>query len=318
MKQGRREIVAGQTVGRWTVLEERKIENGAAKWLCRCQCGTTRYVMERSLLYGGSQSCGCLRKELAAQAGFTDLTGKTFGELTVLRQVENTGKKRGRLWLCQCSCGEEYAVLSTLLTNGYRTHCPGKAHRRNYAYSDITGQKFECLTALYVSEKRRSNRSVTWHCRCDCGNEIDVPYNNLVHSNMRSCGCRKKAHDQKLKELLTHVDGTSMDMIRSKKIPSDNTTGCRGVYLIKGKYVAKIVFQKKAYYLGSYDSMEQAAKVRRDAEAQLFDSVTLFYEKWKQQAAEDPVWAAANPVRITVSKDGASDLIVDCRPYGLL
>ena len=41
------------------------------------------------------------------------------------------------------------------------------------------------------------------------------------------------------------VDGTSIDAIRSKKVPKDNTTGYKGVYLIRGKYVAKIVFQKK-------------------------------------------------------------------------
>ena len=311
-------VVSGQNYGRWTVLDEWiAADNGTKKWLCRCDCGTERYVLERSLVYGGSKSCGCLRRERAAETSFVDLTGKEFGELTVLQQIDNQSRKRGRLWLCRCSCGSEYTVLGTLLTNGYRQHCPGKAHRRNYAFSNIAGQKYECLTALYPIEKR-SGRSVTWHCRCDCGNEIDVPYNNLVHSNMRSCGCRKKAHDQRLRELLTHVDGTSLDMIRSKKIPSDNTTGCRGVYLIKGRYVAKIVFQKKAYYLGSYESMEEAAAARREAEALIFDSVAQFYEKWQRQAAEDPLWAKENPVRIRVFRDDARKLLVDCQPYGLM
>lgn len=34
-------------------------------------------------------------------------------------------------------------------------------------------------------------------------------------------------------------------MLKSKKIPTDNTTGYKGVYLIRGKYVAKIVFQNE-------------------------------------------------------------------------
>jgi len=57
---------------------------GERKWLCRCECGTEKYVLERSLLYGGSESCGCLRKERAARAVAYDLHGQVFGELTVL------------------------------------------------------------------------------------------------------------------------------------------------------------------------------------------------------------------------------------------
>ena len=57
-----------------------------------------------------------------------------------------------------------------------------------------------------------------------------------------------------------------MDMLKSDKLPKNNTTGVRGVYRIRGKYVAKIVFQKKQYHLGSYDSLEEAALARREAE----------------------------------------------------
>ena len=55
-------------------------------------------------------------------------------------------------------------------------------------------------------------------------------------------------------------------MLKSDKLPKNNTTGVRGVYRIWGKYVAKIVFQKKQYHLGSYDSLEEAALARREAE----------------------------------------------------
>lgn len=312
-------VLSGQKFGRWMVLDEfTTTPKGERKWLCKCECGEERYVLERSLLYGGSESCGCLRKERAAQATFTDLSGQTFGDLTVIQQIENTGKTSGTLWLCKCSCGAEYKVLATLLINGRRTRCPGKAHRRNYAYADITGQKFEHLTALYPAKERKSTGSIVWHCRCDCGNEVDVPYNNLVYCNMKSCGCRKKAHDKKLKDLLIHVDGTSLDMIKSKKIPSDNTTGYRGVYLIRGKYTAKIVFQKKAYYLGQYDSIEKAAQARKEAEELLFDGAAAFYEKWKVRAEADPEWAADNPVKISVSKDGERGLIVTYSPSELI
>lgn len=310
----KREITVGQKVERWTILDHIILTpKGERKYLCQCECGTERYVLERSLLYGGSASCGCLRKEKLAAAISPDLTGQVFGELTVLRRAESP-KARGSVWLCQCSCGSEYEVQGTLLTNGRRTRCPSNIHQKNYAYSDITGQKFEMLTALYPIRNRKDRRSVVWHCRCDCGNEIDVMYNNLVYCNMKSCGCRKKAHDKKLGSFLTHIDGTSVDMIKSKKVPSDNTTGYRGVYLIKGKYVAKIVFQKKAYHLGTFDSIEQAAEARREAEEILYDKVSAFYDMWKQRAIDDPAWAERNPISIQVSKNRDNGISVTLLP----
>ena len=92
------------------------------------------------------------------------------------------------------------------------------------------------------------------------------------------CGCRKKEHDQELGTLLTHVGGTSLEMIQSQKLPRDNTTGYKGVYLVRGKYLAKIVFQKKQYFLGTYDSIEEAAAARKSAEALLFGETAAFIQ----------------------------------------
>ena len=298
----------GDKVGRWTVLDDvqtvpRKNGKSELKILCRCDCGTERYVLERSLLYGGSVSCGCLRKERALEANSPDLTGRQFGELTVIRKVENT-KHNSTQWLCKCSCGADYVVQGSLLLTGKRTRCPSKVHEKNYAYVDITGQRFGRLVALYPSRRYDKSGSVVWHCQCDCGNEVDVPYNSLMYANQKSCGCQKKEHDQKLKTFLTHVAGTSVDMLKSKKVPTDNTTGYKGVYLIRGKYVAKIVFQKKQYFLGTYENIEDAAQARREAEEVLFDGVAEHYRKWKEIADTDPEWAEQNPVQVIVNKAG--------------
>lgn len=310
--------LSGQQFGRWTVqncfITTPKKER---KWLCRCECGTERYVLERSLRHGGSVSCGCLRKEMAAKAISPDLTGQTFGDLTVVRKLEKDEKRNGTWWLCRCSCGAEYKVQGTLLITGKRTHCPGDSHQKNYAYTDISGQKFGRLTALYPSKRFDGIKSVIWRCRCDCGNEIDVPYNSLKYGNQKSCGCQKKEHDQKLRTFLTHAAGTSMEMLKSKKIPTDNTTGYKGVYFIRGKYVAKIVFQKKAYYLGNYDSYADAVEARKEAEEILFDGVAAHYEKWKKCAEEKPEWAAGNPFQVLVTQDENKHLSTVIMPSNL-
>ena len=295
-------ISSGRQFGRWMVIGGNiSAGNGERKWLCRCVCGTERYVLERSLLYGGSLSCGCLRKEKALLATSYDLTGKQFGELTVIKKLGTVGKDRAIRWLCKCSCGAEYEVPGTLLKTGKRTHCSADIHKKN-AYKDVTGEKFGRLTALYVAKRYAKGGSVIWHCKCDCGNEVDVSYNSLMYSNLKSCGCQKKEHDQKLASYLTHVAGTSIDMLKSKKIPTDNTTGYKGVYFVRGKYIAKIVFQKKQYFLGTYDDIEGAAEARREAEKVLFDDVAEHYSIWKQKAEQDSVWAEGNPIKIVVTQ----------------
>jgi len=142
-----------------------------------------------------------------------------------------------------------------------------------------------------------------WQCRCDCGDEPLISYNDLLYTNVQSCGCSKKSHNQRLHTFLSQVDGTNVDILKSKKIPKNNTTGCKGVYLIRGKFVAKIAFQKKVYYLGAYDTIDEAIAARKNAEALLFDGTAEFYRRWKAKADKDPTWAAQNPVRIEVSAD---------------
>lgn len=311
---GKLVIEAGVQVGRWTVLDEREMTvRGEVKWLCRCECGTERYVLERSLAYHGTESCGCLRKERVSQVLGVDLTGQKFGELTVLQRSEKRGRA-GVQWLCRCSCGAEYEVSGTLLMTGRRTRCGSKVHEKKRIYTDVTGKQFGRLTALYPLNSHDKKGSILWHCRCECGNEADFSYNALMYSNVKSCGCQKKEHDQKLRTYLTHVAGTSVDILKSKKVPADNTTGYKGVYLIRGKYVAKIVFQKKAYYLGAYERIEEAAEARREAEEVLFDGVAEHYQKWKERAEHDPEWAVEHPVEIFVEQDAEKRMRVTCLP----
>ena len=287
--------------GLWTVIGEPVLTSrGERKWFCRCACGTERYVLERALKSGSSQSCGCLRKEKLYEARAHDLLGKTFGELTVLSKSQSRHNSGGVWWICRCTCGEIYECQGTHLVMGRRTHCAGNAHKRSRNFVDIQGQRFGILTVLYPTAMRDAKGSVVWHCRCDCGKETDVPYNNLMYTNLVSCGCRREEHTANLGNHLTRVAGTSMDILKSKKVPKNNTTGHKGVYLVCGKYLAKIHFQKKQYYLGTYDHIEDAIQARLDAEEQLFDRTADFYARWKKKAEADPMWAKENPIRIEV------------------
>ena len=301
--------------GRWTVLgPELKTQKGERKLLCRCQCGTERYVLERALKSGGSLSCGCLRKKNAADSIAYDLTGKTFGELYVVEKAEKQDRNGGVWWRCECSCGRSYEVPATLLVTGKRTHCGGKDHAKNYAFMDITGRRFHRLMALEPTKKRDEKGSVIWRCRCECGNEVEVAYNSLMYSEIKSCGCRKAEHNKALGGFLTRVGGTSLDLLNSRKLPVNNTSGVKGVYFIRGRYVAKIVFQKKQYFLGKYETLEEAAEVRKEAEILLREAVVAHHARWEEKAKRDPEWAKNNPIHFVVEKDGQGRLRIQCLP----
>lgn len=51
---------------------------------------------------------------------------------------------------------------------------------------DLTGQKFNKLTALYYIKGGK------WHCRCDCGNQCDIETKYLRSGHTKSCGCLRK------------------------------------------------------------------------------------------------------------------------------
>jgi len=56
---------------------------------------------------------------------------------------------------------------------------------------DLTGQKFEHLTALAPTDERMGT-AVVWECICICGKTRKVPRNYLVSGRAKSCGCLDK------------------------------------------------------------------------------------------------------------------------------
>lgn len=298
----RENIQIGSSFDYWTVIGSCIKTGNARRWLCRCTCGIERYVLERSLVYGTTHSCGCQRRTWVQKPVDEGLKGQRFGDLTVLEAVTVEDRRYGIRWRCRCACGSEIELPQSALLSGKQTNCGCKTVG---IYRDITGQRFGRLTALYPVAGRTVRGSKIWHCRCECGNETDIPYNTLLYSNTRSCGCKKKEHSQKLSESLMRVAGTSIDHLRSKKIPTNNTSGVRGVYKSRGgKYVARIAFQKKQYWLGAYATLAEAAAVRSEAEKAVNDQVTNFYERWKSRADADPQWAEENPIEIRVEQNG--------------
>lgn len=60
-----------------------------------------------------------------------------------------------------------------------------KEIRKSKPRTDLTGKQFCYLTPLYYIKGGK------WHCKCQCGNEIDVDTRNLNSGHTKSCGCLK-------------------------------------------------------------------------------------------------------------------------------
>jgi hypothetical protein len=57
----------GAKFGRWTIISGNFINtNGNRMFLCRCDCGTEKYVFGYLMRQGASRSCGCLSAEVTS------------------------------------------------------------------------------------------------------------------------------------------------------------------------------------------------------------------------------------------------------------
>lgn len=168
---------------------------------------------------------------------------------------------------------------------------------------DLTGKRFGRLVAVYPTQNRDGKGSVYWHCRCDCGNEVEVPEDSLIFKNNVSCGCMRREWEKKLPYTLHHVDGTCIEWLANRKSRSDNKSGFRGVFRKKnGRFRVTIGFKREKFYLGSYETMEEAVEIRKKAEKEIHEAFLDKYKKWQKKAEADPEWGKENPLQFRVEK----------------
>ena len=148
----------------------------------------------------------------------------------------------------------------------------GDLHMSKGRALNLQGQQFGNLKVLQrVEGKRSAERSIIWQCQCICGNIVEIPANHLTKGFYTSCGCQRT---KRLMEVNQYIDGTSLRMVYSDTVRKDNTSGCKGVYQKNGRWAARIQYKGKRYYLGTYDRMEEAVKVRKEAEEKIREVCT--------------------------------------------
>jgi hypothetical protein len=122
--------ILGQRFGQLTAIRdtgERKSD--CVVWEFRCDCGNIFYATTNSVRTGHTRSCGCVKRKYRTNQSH-DLTGKKFGYLTVIKEVEidrskeeNKKQRANFLWLCQCDCGNFVEDVTNAIISGNRTSC---------------------------------------------------------------------------------------------------------------------------------------------------------------------------------------------------
>lgn len=210
---GKTLVKKGDIYNYWTVIGDKPERIGSqSKWLCRCKCGKEKYVTGYELRSGTIKSCGCYSRQATSLRNRKNLEGQRFGNLTVIKDSGNRYKwETGSniIWECKCDCGNIVFVKTNDLTQGHKTHCgclilKGKQYNGNY--KDLTGQRFGHLIVLYDADIRK-NGHVYWHCKCDCGNELDISSTHLLSGETNSCGCLKNSKgEDKLISIFKELD----------------------------------------------------------------------------------------------------------------
>lgn len=194
--------------GALTVLSLTKDKNNRTAWLCKCDCGNTTIVRGPDLRKGKRTTCGkkgCYYKQIR-NGNTTNEIGKIYGRLTVLAQNKERTPGGKIQWICQCNCSNKTIVIATTetlhlgMTKSCGCYSRDMASKR--MTKDITGQRFGKLIALYSTKEKNQNKSYLWHCKCDCGNECDVPLSYLTQNNTKSCGCLISSGEEKIKDIL--------------------------------------------------------------------------------------------------------------------
>lgn len=231
-----------------------------------------------------------------------NLSNKTFGYLTVIKQGEDyiskSGNKQAR-WLCECVCGKKILVLQSLLKNGSQKSCGCKHFLACKKFNDYTIKN----NTVYVILSNKKDAIML--CDLDDWEKLKIycwSLNKLGYAEARVNGKTRLFHhfviDCNNKLVRDHINRNKLDNRKTNiRIVSHsgnninksykNKFGINGIYKNKNKYVARININKKQFYLGSYTTLEKAKEARIIAENNYFSNKEVMPTMSKKVIAVD-------------------------------
>ena len=225
----------------------------------------------------------------------TDLSGMTFGKLTVLRQDEDYISPNGRhmaRWLCECSCEQhnKISVLGTSLKNKDTKSCgclvrelynDMKGHNNYDFYEDyVVGYCSNTGTPFYVDlDDYNKIKNYTWY------EHIMADGYHALESSDKDNGKTVRMHYLIIGKYCDHIDRNPLNNRKhnlrpasnsensiNRNVRHDSTSGVSGVSFKKAnnKWCAYICVNNKQKYLGLFEEKNDAIKERLKAEVKYF------------------------------------------------
>lgn len=161
------DAMIGKRFGKLIVLSCNNAK-GEKVYHCKCDCGNECDKVGWKLRNGHIKSCGNCNH-----------IGEEYNKVKIIGQIS-----KGKV-ICKCPyCGKEFQSSYRLITSGRVKSCGCQSKK----YKDLTNMRFGKLTVISDTGKTYAGNHI-WHCKCDCGNEVDVRSNNLMRGETNSCGC---------------------------------------------------------------------------------------------------------------------------------
>jgi len=171
------DLVSVDSIARWT--EHRSVaRSGGHVWrdvpckavviTLRCKkCGTVKQVMDKPTI--GCKQGPCHKK-------WIDLSGKSFGDLTVLELVRGTGDRHSSsirwFWKCQCKCGNICYKSEADLIKTKQTQCGACARKYVGSLIKLPDQLSEWHREYRVLKRNARMRNYT--CELTFENFMDL------------------------------------------------------------------------------------------------------------------------------------------------
>lgn len=161
---------------------------------------------------------------------FRDLTGQTFGRLTVLYKLDKKSTSGKIMWRCKCSCdGKEIDVIGNSLVTGNTKSC-GCIHSEQLADRNsegmFVGKRYYFLEALEKTNSKDES-GVIWRFRCHCCGREDYFTTPKKLSGQKSCGCLKTSAGEKLINKYLSLHNIEFEQEKTFDNCINPQTGCK-------------------------------------------------------------------------------------------
>ena len=231
-----------------------------------------------------------------------DLTGQTFGQLTVICQAEDYINPKGEhrsQWLCECNCEahNQIIVQGSKLKSGWTRSCGClqkatvvQMFRKHNTYSEkLTDEHGEYYIGYTINTNApfyfdaEDFDKVDQYCWCEDAKSTEN-YRNLRAYNPATQKTIK-LHQVVAGKYYDHIDrnpfnnrkynlrkATAAENARNRSLSKNNTSGIIGVIIDSrsGSWRARIKLDGKLVHLGSFKNKEDAIKTRLAAELKYF------------------------------------------------